>query len=244
MSWKQRATAIWLRVSFVLAVLGLLNVAEYLEWIQHFTTSLKWLAAWWRFLVDAVLGWLPFRLTSPQRDMLVIVGLLVSAANIQAHRQYGRTLFELAFRYTASGGDEDPYQGKKLARTTHWLGWSLASLVLLGLWFVAWPAGLLLTFSVACYLRLLWLLKHEPPPPKYLRYRLGRAVGWVTFAVMLYAGILGGSYLRHWLFAASYPRLLLTGLGVVFVILGGNAAMLAFGDPLAWLPDTLPPPPR
>lgn len=241
--WRRRLSAVWQRVSLGFAVLGVVNVADHLEWVQHLTESLQWVAVWWRFLVDLAFDWLPIELTVLQRDLLVIVALVVSAANLQAHRQFGRSLFSLTTSFVMSGGDEDPYGARRLPASVRWFGRMLAAGALLAIAAVALPIALLIALTLGAYAWVMPDPRRDPFPRWVDRYRITRTAAAVVGVTAFFAAVLGSFFLHFWTFAATYPRTIGTGLAAVVLILGANAVMVEFGDPAEWLPKALPSPP-
>jgi hypothetical protein len=81
-------------------VLQLYNIVAHHQTLLDLSESVKLLAAWWRYWLGELFGFLHINVPPLERELLSLLLLAGSAANIAFYRKHGSLLFSRLFRET------------------------------------------------------------------------------------------------------------------------------------------------
>jgi hypothetical protein len=223
------------KVIAFLGVLQLYNIVAHHQSLLDLSQSVKLLAAWWRYGLTELFGFLHFDLPPLERELLTLLILSGSAANFAFFRRNGSFLFSRMLRETlTSNANYAAMLGFEEKTPATVLGFAFTSIILVGLAFVvvaAMPLWVIL-YSVFTIIVLFILVTVEPSDDNLLFLIVFGLASPLIFVLM-------------WIFmTASYFREIFRACRYLLLVLGADLMFRYIIDPmLPWLSSLPAPPP-
>jgi len=91
------AVKAWFGVACLVGSLHLFNLLEAVEGAATLSSSIHFVAGWWRYWTSLPFHWLKLRIDPMARDLIVLVLIAISVSNVHQVVENGRSLFSLVF---------------------------------------------------------------------------------------------------------------------------------------------------
>lgn len=237
------------KIFLILGSITVYNVFASYQAIIDLSSSIHWLARWWRYIISIPFEWIGIDLTLRQREAIVLLAFFTTAATYSLYREVGARVLRIwmiAFKGRIEWKDQD-YIRAVLSRNDHLNLWTIVTMIAsLGactlLLFVATgppqlplPRWLLYVFPFVFFiLAMVGAFTHNPRAPLWFKICARAAVIIIfPFAVIM-----------NWLLIImSFSKEIVRSLSLLLLILFLDVIAVYTIDPIFAAYPRLPEPP-